>query len=490
MTQTKTQQLSSAPVKTLADKSQIFTVWSDKLINSRLDCFYWMPNVFKQKLTASKFEIKKIQDVVESIKSGTTPKQDEDPFGESDYYFIRNTDLQDGYITLKKAKTIKPEIYKKYSALNLKKGDVLICIDGTVGDSGVFNLDAKAIFNQNVSQLRFKKDILPEYANLWFNSEAFLSLIYQNATQATIKYVNNDILGNLPIPLPPISIQNKIVEIMAKTYQDKRDKEAEAGKLLESIDTYVLDQLGIKISEVKNNIFFIVYSDEIQGRRIDPKAYLEKPKEILKAIKKSKYKTKKLLEIIAHNIAGEWGEDPLFTNRTDDYILANVLRNTNFDNKFNLNMDDVAQRLITKNKFEKVRLQKDDILIEKSGGSPIQPVGRIAIFESNDKNFTFSNFLQCFRVDKNECLPYYLFVYIKTIYNLGYMEYVQNQTTGIKNLIMEEYLSIPVALPPLSIQNKIVEKINSYYSQAQKLKDEANNNLQKAKEKVEQIILG
>ena len=196
------------------------------------------------------------------------------------------------------------------------------------------------------------------------------------------------------------------------------------------------------------------------------------------------------MEIIAHNIAGEWGEDPLFTNRTDDYILANVLRNTNFDNKFNLNMDDVAQRLITKNKFEKVRLQKDDILIEKSGGSPIQPVGRIAIFESNDKNFTFSNFLQCFRVDKNECLPYYLFVYIKTIYNLGYMEYVQNQTTGIKNLIMEEYLSIPVALPPLSIQNKIVEKINSYYSQAQKLKDEANNNLQKAKEKVEQIILG
>ena len=51
-----------------------------------------------------------------------------------------------------------------------------------------------------------------------------------------------------------------------------------------------------------------------------------------------------------------------------------------------------------------------------------------------------------------------------------------------------ENFDIPV--PPLAVQNKIVRKVNSCYSQAQKLKDEANNNLQKAKEKVERIILG
>lgn len=216
---------------------------------------------------------------------------------------------------------------------------------------------------------------------------------------------------------------------------------------------------------------------------------MEKPKEILKAIRNSKYKTKKISEIIIRSIAGKWGDDPLLSAQTDEQVLVNVLRNTNFDNKFNLNMDDVVQRLVTKNKFEKVKLQKDDILIEKSGGSPIQPVGRIAIFENNKKDFTFSNFLQCFRINKKECLPYYFFAYIKTIYNLGYMEYVQNQTTGIKNLIMEEYLSIPVALPPLAVQSKIVEKIKSYYSQAQVLQNQANEVLERAKKKVEQMIL-
>ncbi|MBU3999607.1 restriction endonuclease subunit S [Patescibacteria group bacterium] len=162
---------------------------------------------------------------------------------------------------------------------------------------------------------------------------------------------------------------------------------------------------------------------------------------------------------------------------------------TNFDNKFNLNFENVAQRLITKDKFKKVQLKKDDILIEKSGGSPIQPVGRVAIFENDNENFGFSNFLQCFRVNKQECLPYYLFAYLKSIYNLGYMEYVQNQTTGIKNLIMEEYLSIPVLLPPLEIQKKIAEKTELYYFQAHNLQKEAIEGLEKAKKEAEKMIL-
>lgn len=305
---------------------QIFIIWSDEIVNSRLDCFYWMPNVYVEKINKSKFAIKKIKDIVESIKSGTTPKQSENPFGESDCYFIRNTNIKDNHIVLKNTKTVKPEIYQKYSALNLQKGDVLICIAGTIGTSGVFDLDVKAIFNQNVSRLRFKKEVLPEYANLWFNSDAFLSLIDQNATQATIKYVNNDILGNLPIPIPSPETQSKIVSIMQKAYSKKQEKEADAKKILDSIDDYVLKELGIKIPEVKNKMFFTVWSDEIEGRRIDPKAYLEMPKETIKAIRKSKYKSKKLSDIIAESIAGEWGEDSTFADHTNDYILVNVLQ--------------------------------------------------------------------------------------------------------------------------------------------------------------------
>ncbi|MBU4338296.1 hypothetical protein KKB43_01270 [Patescibacteria group bacterium] len=87
-----------------------------------------------------------------------------------------------------------------------------------------------------------------------------------------------------------------------------------------------LEKLKIKMPEISNKMFFTVYSDEIEGRRIDSKAYLEMPKEIIKAIRKSKYKSKKLSDIIAESIAGEWGEDSTFTDHANNYVLVNVLR--------------------------------------------------------------------------------------------------------------------------------------------------------------------
>jgi restriction endonuclease S subunit len=436
-----------------------------------------MPNIFKQKLAASKFEIKKIQDVIESIKSGTTPKQSEDPFGESDYYFIRNTDLQDGYITLEKAKTIKPEIYEKYSALNLKKGDVLICIAGTIGISGVFNLDAKAIFNQNVSRLRFKKDVLPEYANLWFNSEAFLSLIHQNATQATIKYVNNDILGNLPIPLPPLSIQNKVVEIMQKAYQEKREKEAKANKLLESIDDYVLNELGIKMPEIKRDMVFEVMSDKVENNRIDAEYWQPFLEDIEQTIRQSKYKTQKLKKFITKIHYG--------ASTSNAYVDSGIplLRILNLKPNY-VDLSDVVYlpenfRKELGNAFVKA----GDLLISRSG-----TVGIVSVVPKEADGFAFGSFMIKF------CLNYTInkeFVSIWLNNKLNKLLIEREKIGAIQgNITIGTIENFDIPVPPLAIQNKIVEKINFYYSQARKLKDEANNNLQKAKEKVEQIILG
>jgi hypothetical protein len=103
-----------------------------------------------------------------------------------------------------------------------------------------------------------------------------------------------------------------------------------------------------------------------------------------------------LKEAITNSYAGEWGEDPIDFEPNPDYELCYVVRNTNFHNDFNLDFSDVAQRYIKKSKAEKIALKKGDILIEKSGGSPIQPVGRVALVDDLpfDKPVVFSNFLQ------------------------------------------------------------------------------------------------
>ncbi len=473
-----------------AVNNKCFIVWSNDLDN-RLDPYYHKKEFTEiiNKIKKGEFKTKEIGELSELVKNGSTPKASLKCFTENDgILFIRNTDLKENVIRYSSAKKIKKAFEKNLKGLLLKKGDVLISMAGTIGVSAIYNIDDLATINQNITLIRFNKEINPHYATIWLNTYYFKKLIDRVATIATIKYVNNEVIKKLPIPVPPLAVQNKIVELMQSAYDKKTDKEQRAKNILNSIDDYILGGLDIKIKDIKNKNCFCINSKDVESKRLDPKGYLDTPQAIIKAIKKSEYKAKILSELLETSIAGEWGKDATLENNKG-YSLIKVLRNTNFDNQGNLNFNNVAERFIENRKLAKVELKTGDILIEKSGGSPIQPVGRVALIENLNDRFTFSNFLQCFRVRK-ECLPEYLFCFLKALYGLNYMEYLQNQTTGIKNLIMEEYLSIPVPLPPIDKQRKLANEFKNRLENANKLKIEAKSEVEKAKQEVKKMILG
>ena len=71
------------------------------------------------------------------------------------------------------------------------------------------------------------------------------------------------------------------------------------------------------------------------------------------------------------------------------------------------------------------------------------------------------------------------------------MEYIQNQTTGIRNLILEKFMSIPIPVPPdLKIQDEIAKEVFNRVEQARNLQREATHGIDKAKAEVERLILG
>jgi restriction endonuclease S subunit len=130
-------------------------------------------------------------------------------------------------------------------------------------------------------------------------------------------------------------------------------------------------------------------------------------------------------------------------------------------------------------------------LIEKSGGSPDQPVGRIAfltkeIVESN--TLCYSNFIHKIRVDNSEVIPEYAYFYLKTMYNIGFTESMQSQTNGIRNLIMNEYFKQIILLPEKDKQTQLVNNIKAMQVKAKQLQEEAMVVLEKAKKEVENMI--
>jgi restriction endonuclease S subunit len=466
-----------------------FAVFTNE-INGRLDPLFY---AFGINFLSGKFsfELRALGSLTEYIKSGFAAGS-KNQADESGVLQIRPTNIGEDRL-LKfdknifiKADSVKPDNY-------LQKNEVIFNNTNSqelVGKTAFFNLNEKCCCSNHITRIKVKENIiLPEYLCFILNYYQEHKLFFNICTNWNNQSgVNVELLKTIKIPTPAIEIQDKIVKLIEKAFKQKVEKEKEAEEILNSIDDYVLGELGIKLSDTKDKKCFAINSDELVSKRLDPKGYTDTPRQILKSLNKTKFNVKELSVLIDKSIAGEWGEDVLKINNKEDYILAKVLRNTNFENKNNLSFDDVAERYIDKEKFEKVKLLKGDILIEKSGGSPTQPVGRVALIEDIEGDFSFSNFLQCLRL-KKECLPDYLFAFLKSLYSLNYMEYIQNQTTGIKNLITEEFLAIPVPLPPIEKQKEIAKGYRDQIKKAKRLQIEANSIIEEAKNKVEKMIL-
>jgi len=174
-------------------------------------------------------------------------------------------------------------------------------------------------------------------------------------------------------------------------------------------------------------------------------------------------------KLITSKISGEWGSDPV----TDNSVR--VIRTTNFTNDGELNLKNIARREISENKIKNKKLQFGDIIIEKSGGSPTQPVGRVVYFDVNDKNdYLCNNFTSILRPSP-EVIPKYLF------YGLYYLHLTkktlayQNKTTGIINLQLDRYIqSEIIRLPSISDQRKIVSTLEKAISLRVKRSDSIN----------------
>lgn len=169
-------------------------------------------------------------------------------------------------------------------------------------------------------------------------------------------------------------------------------------------------------------------------------------------------KTKPLSDFIEVSFPGEWGQEDKDGNG------VKVIRTTNFTNTGKLNLADVVTRDIDSNKVEKKKLKKGDIILERSGGTNDNPVGRVVYF-NEDGLYLFNNFTQLLRC-KEEVNSLFIFYSLFNYYQMNkrIIRSMGNKTTGIQNLKMDQYWQIPIADVSLELQERFV----SIYHQADK----------------------
>lgn len=176
----------------------------------------------------------------------------------------------------------------------------------------------------------------------------------------------------------------------------------------------------------------------------------------------------KLKDLITDKITGEWGVEPL---SIEDSV--NVIRTTNFTNEGKINYKNIVKRHIKSSKISKKKLKKHDIIIEKSGGSPTQPVGRVVFFDQSDSEiFLSNNFTTVLRPNQEIVYPQYLFYKLWYNHIIGKTLKFQNKTTGIINLKLNEYLNEKISIiENLEDQQKIAHILSKAEALIQKRKE-------------------
>ena len=188
-------------------------------------------------------------------------------------------------------------------------------------------------------------------------------------------------------------------------------------------------------------------------------------------------------------MSGDWqqstiGEECDFFNglwkgEKPPFVKVGVIRNTNFSADGTLDESDIAVLDVEERKLEKRKLEYGDIILEKSGGGPKQPVGRVIVFEKADGVFSFSNFTSALRVRNPQMLDYrYLHKWLYWVYLSGATAAIQSNSTGIRNLDANAYKALPISIPPLSEQKRIVAILDEAVEAIEVAKRNARANLE------------
>lgn len=456
------------------DKNKIFIVKRSE-IEGRLDPKMALYNQESHSTQYHKIQLKKLLLKAPQYgagESGVTRKSYQEP------RYIRITDIDsNGIVNSKELGATANNIEDKYI---LNDGDILFARSGaTVGKTYLHKTKPYMCFYAGYL-IRFVVNtslILPEYLFAYTQLPIYKKWIAAIQRPSAQPNINAEEYQSLEIPLPNLDIQHYICNIIKNGYLTKQKKEAEAQKLLDSIDGYILNELGITMPKsdlnLKERIFFCNFK-QATGGRLDPKFNNQWQK--LKSLQ-CNYPKVTLADVVFNS--GQYG-----ANETAiDYKEGDTryIRITDIDDLGCLKENN---KVTCKNIEQNYMLHKNDLLFARSGS-----VGKCYIHKRISEPAIFAGYLIRFIINAAIINPDYLFYYCNCSLYKYWVDTIQRPAVQA-NINSEEFRQIIIPLPPMAKQQEIADHITALRHQAAQLQQEGKEALEKAKQEVEQIILG
>ena len=417
--------------------------------------------------------------------------------------YIRITDIDENGTLRKELGATADTIDSKYI---LNNNDILFARSGaTVGKTYIHkekNNNYKAFFAGYMIRFIVNPDIIiPDFLFIYTQLNIYKKWVKATQRAAGQPNINAEEYKSLKIPLPPLEIQQQIVDLYEKAYTEKQQKEAEAQRLLDSINDYLLGELGITLPKeeellpqnteknnsynldndnplVKKGRLFLTNLSEVTGKRIDPDYNSKYFYCLFQSLNNSIYPFEKIKKYLKAIKTGTTPNQKLNAFTTEKEIP--FLRNTNLK-KYEINIEN-TKYIRTKYKDFLTFSYKDEVIMCIAGTIGISSVNIYDIPISINQNVSSLRFSE-------EINPFFISYWFNTNIFLSLAKRASSVAT-ILYLNNDNLKSLPIPIPPLQKQNEIATHISQIRNKANTLKQEGKEILEQAKQEVEQMILG
>jgi restriction endonuclease S subunit len=148
--------------------------------------------------------------------------------------YVRPKEIINDSVTLESLRRTSPEIASKYQRSQLKAGDVILSIVGTIGKVAIVpeNLEGGNITQSSVRIRALKNYAGPEFIAYALKSPQLKAQFEQCRMGAAVTRLNVAHVRNLQIPLPPLPEQERIVAILDEAFAAMATATANAEKNL------------------------------------------------------------------------------------------------------------------------------------------------------------------------------------------------------------------------------------------------------------------
>lgn len=390
-----------------------------------------------------KFKEYKIKEICD-IKSGKRlPNGSDFSIEKTNYPYIRARDIKNGKISDKQLAYIDEKTYCRIKRYTINEGDVAITIVANIGDVGYCEkkLDGVNLTENAVRLTNFIKNINSRYLT-YYLSQPFVKEYMENlAAGAAQSKLGIYKIQRIKVVLPELEYQNNVVSTISK-YDDLIEKNNRKIAILEE-----------QIQELYKE-WFVRFRFPGHGKiKYKKCSYGRIPID---------FEIFKAREVIEDYIGGGWGEE----DASIDYnIQAYVIRGTDFERFKQMIIQDIPLRYQKESNIKQRLLKADNFIIEISGGTEDQPVGRIC-YVTKESLSALSNCVICasfcksFTINTNIVYPLYFYYFMKTLYDFRALDRYQLQSTGISNFKFEYFLrKCEIIVPPRKLMQLFDEKV-------------------------------